>query len=685
MKRILILMLALALGLVLMVSCGESVPNDGATATTQQSGQGGTGSTDDDTGASTGTTDTSKGGSTTDTSKGGTTTDTSKGGSTTDTSKGGNTTDTSNGTTSSTGGTTDSGNTDSTEKEEVLDKNAPTVEGVLGSSLGVFNGADTFGDEGKISGFTNYTYQYDVSKYTGKTIVIATGGQYRFYGKSLNTQIFISPSAKGQKVNILLDGVDITYSGSGPVIFAEKCDAVTIATAPGTVNKLTDSSKNGENGVIKVKSCDLLMDGKGKLVIVANAKNGISNTKQLTINGGEYDITAVGHGVYGKTGLTVNGGKFTINCDKSGFKAGDDEVGNEVEGNVVIKACSVKIKSGTNGINAYGSVSIANGRFVVDAGTKGIDAKTNIDISGGVFILDCGEDAVQSKADVSISGNASLKLTTKGNGVEGVNVTVSTTGVIYIKTSPTYVVDAKGEYKKIDGVYILLDGSEKDSVTRYKLVECKGFEARNQLVINKATIGIDAYEDGMNAVNIKVESGKIAISTTKDGMDASESIVISGTANVTVCSSDKGLKAAKNVELKGGTTQILAKTDAIKADKLKVESGKHILHEKVEYVTEFKVSGGTFVSVATTKEPIVGSASIPNAYGDVASKKQCSKGAVIILTIGEGDNKVQETIVLYKDYTDKMCVFFAAEQNGKGTIQVGEDGEIEELTTGKFY
>ena len=680
MKKILIFMLALVLGLMLMVSCGKEAADE-TTATTQPSNQGSSASTADSTTDSSedNTTSTSAGG-TTDTSKKDDTTDTSKNGDTTDTSKKDDTTDTSKGGNTDTNGTTDSSNKD----EDVVEKKAPTVEGELGSSLGIFNSANTFGDEGKISGFTNYTYEYDLSKYSGKTINIKSGGQYRFYGKSVNTQIFISPTSKG-RVCILLDNADITYVGSGPVIFAEKCESVIIATAPGSVNKLTDNSKNGENGVIKVKSCDLTMDGKGKLILVANAKNGISNTKNLTINGGEYDITAVGHGIYGQLGLTINGGKFKIDCDKSGFKVGDTDAGEEVEGNVVITSGSIYAECGTNGINANGSVRIDNGRFNFVCGTKGIDAKTNIDIKGGIFTFDAGEDAIKSKTDVSISGNTSLKITTKGNGVEGDNITVSTAGVIYIKTSPVYVVDPSGEYKRIDGEYILLDGTEKDSVTRYKLVECKGFEANVLLSINNAIIGIDSFEDGMNADNIKIEGGKIAIATLKDGMDASESITVNGTAKITICSSDKGLKATKNVELKSGTTLIIAMTDAIKADKVNVAGGKHILHEKVEYVTEFKISGGTFVSVATTKEPVIASSTIPNVYGAVANLNLCTKDEIIVLMISDGKNQAQEKIVLYKDYTDKMSVFYATEQMGSGTIEIVDQGVTEDLITGKFY
>lgn len=563
--------------------------------------------------------------------------------------------------------------------DPTIDTTKPTVESVMGELLNVFTSEDTFGDEGKISSYTDYTNVNVKDLEGGKQYNIVSGGVYRLYGKAENGQIYIK--AKDQAVILLLDGVNLKYAGSAPVIYAEDCSKVTIVLAEGSNNYLEDSSINGENGAIKVKSCDLFLDGKGKLTIKGNSKHAISNTKNLTINGGTYHITSVRHGVYGKLGVTVNGGKFTINSARSGFKSGDDEVGKETEGNIVINACSALIRCNTNGINAYGAVEINNGRITVEALGKAVVATKDININGGTMIFNTSEDAIKSDTNVNISGTSNIKIATNGNGVECVNVDVSTTGVIYIKTIPSFTKDPAGIYKLVSGEYVLVDGTEAAYVERYTLRECKGFEIDEKIVVSSSKMGVNSYEDCFNAKIIEVKSGDIVLSTKKDGMDASESIAISGATNVNVLSSDKGLKAVSTVTLTSGNTTIVANTDAIKADTVSVVAGKHILFEKVEYVTSFTIRGGTFLSISTTNKPVEVRATIPNASGVITHKSLCVDGKQISVFMGAA----QVSVVLPKDYTEKMSVLFAAENQGECAVIIGSNEKTEILTQGKFY
>lgn len=121
-----------------------------------------------------------------------------------------------------------SGPNDKDEPE--LDTKKETVVDALGSSLKVFEAADTFGNEGQISKFTSYTAEYNLSTLSaGQRVTIKSGGTYRITGKNLNSQIFIQ--AKDAHVIILLDGVDLTSTTSVPAIYAEDCASVTIVLA----------------------------------------------------------------------------------------------------------------------------------------------------------------------------------------------------------------------------------------------------------------------------------------------------------------------------------------------------------------------------------------------------------------------------------------------------------------------
>ncbi|MBQ7226373.1 MAG: carbohydrate-binding domain-containing protein [Clostridia bacterium] len=561
------------------------------------------------------------------------------------------------------------------------DYDKPTVQEVLGELMNVFTAEDTFGNESKVQSFTDYT-DIDVSKVTNTQVVISQGGVYRVHGKNANCQLYLKAQEKGtQKVYLLLDGLDLSYSGSSPVIFADDFKEVHIVLAKGSYNTLRDSATNGENGAIKVKSCNLVLDGTGKLTITANAKHGISNTKELTINGGNYNITSVGHGIYGKQGVIINGGKYNISSAKSGIKAGDDEVGNEYVGKIEINSGSIKIRSTTNGINSYGTVSIINGRITVESNGKGIVATNDLNISGGTLILSTVEDTIKSDASVNITGKANIKITTNGNGVEAVNATVSTTGVIYIKTMPVFTKDVTGSYIYVNGAYVHIEDTDDDSGERYAVAECKGFEIKEKLTLNKATIGVDSFEDGLNAATVDAQSGKLVISTTRDGVDASNEVVIGGTVNVNIVDSNKGIKAATKVTLSAGETTVTADTDAIKADTVSIVSGKHILFEKVEYVTDFTIRGGVLLCVSTTNNPVSIKATIPNASGVIVNKDMCKNGQLLTLAMGT------ETVgvVLTKDFTEKMSVLYAAPSQGQCLVIIGQDEKRETLVQGSFY
>ncbi|MBO5091083.1 MAG: carbohydrate-binding domain-containing protein, partial [Clostridia bacterium] len=244
-----------------------------------------------------------------------------------------------------------------------------SVEETLKEELGVFEEETTFGNEGSL-GFTTNN-EIDVSKYLNKKISITEGGTYKVYGTSSDGQISIE--AVDQDVYIVLAGVSLTSGNSitGPAIFAKDCASVTIILEDGTENYLADNSANdGEGAVIRVRSCPLTLDGTGSLTIEANAKNAIANTKELTIEGGKYNIKAPGHGIYGKLGLTINGGTFDIEAEKSGFKSGDgDDTTNYEYGYIDINAGNTVISCGTNGFNCVGPVTIDNGRVEINAET----------------------------------------------------------------------------------------------------------------------------------------------------------------------------------------------------------------------------------------------------------------------------------------------------------------------------
>lgn len=575
---------------------------------------------------------------------------------------------------------TDSDSDTDTETDDGQDStyDKPTVENTLKNELSVFDKADTYGNEGNVLDYTT-TYSVDVKKEALSTrFKIDKGGTYRIYGTSKDGGIYIN--APDQSVVLVLDGVSLKSNYDYPAIYAEDCKSLTIVLKDGTQNYLYDTANNdGENAVLRVRSCNLTISGKGTLNIEANSKYGISNTKELTINSGNINITSPSHAIYGKMGVNINGGKLTLNTDKSGIKSGDEtDKDGAVVGYVKINASSTNIICETNGINCYGSVEINDGRISVKSSAgNAIDATENITINGGIMIFESYKSSIATDANVSIGGNANLKLITSGNGISGCDITISTSGVIYVKTTAVYE-DVTTDTPADDTRYIYWDGEYvKYDTTIHPLTaklyvrrDCRGVEADGKLTITNGTIGINSYEDAFNVNEFESSGGKMVISTIGDIVDATGKITISSNSNITVISAEKGLKA-NEVIINGGTLSITAEKDSINANSTVINGGTLYLFEKIDLGTSGTVSvnGGTVLIVCTNNKAQATGGSAKYISATVANKEVAVGGAWLQVSCGDTDYVL---VQLTKDYTEKMVIYYSSATVGSElTVEIG--------------
>ncbi len=585
----------------------------------------------------------------------------------TDTGTGGGNKDTQ--TDSSGGGNT----TDTGSKPVDPEKPAPpvyestTVEDELKSELGVFDAEDTYGNEGSIIDYVT-TNQIDVSRDAyNKQAFISEGGAYRVFGTSTDGQIYVS--APDQDVVLIFDGVSLTSGNSvvGPAIFAVDCASVTIVLVEGKENYLADNSANdGEGAVIRVRSCNLTIEGKGSLTVEGKAKNAIANTKELTINSGTFNISAKnGHGIYGKKGLNINGGKFNIDAGKSGFKSGDgDDTTSYEYGFINVNSGSISISSGTNGFNCIGPVSIKEGRVSITAENgNGIDALEDVKIGGGTMIINSYKSAIATDGDVEIKGASNLKLTTTGNGISAENATVDTDGVIYIKTTPVYekvtaeTSATKTRYVFVDDAYVIYDAAvHGKNATLFVLRDSKGFEV-TELTIKDGIIGIDSFQDCINTERFAMTDGKLVLFTASDAIDASVQADISEKAEIDVLGSEKGIKA-EVLNINGGTLNIVAEKDAINTSAGVMSDGVVYLFDKIDLGTDgtMSVNGGVLLVVSTTdnKQATTGDAPFISA---LVTEKESALAGNYLKVINGADIVLVE---LPKDYTEKMAVYYAS-------------------------
>jgi len=545
--------------------------------------------------------------------------------------------------------------------------------------LDIFDSENTFGNEGNTVDYTNAT-AIDVSEVAnGKTYAITKGGVYRIYGKTDDGQILINlKEAVNRDIVLVLDNLEMKYSGTKSVIYAEKCNSVKIVIPANTTTTLSDTSNNLEKGVIHVRTGGLTVDGKGTLVLNANAEKsrGIFNTKTLTINGGVYNITtAFSHGIQGEEGLVINGGTFNITSAKSGLKVGDFDEEKPLEavvGAMTINGGSLNINSKTNGISAYGSVTVNNGRINISAESDGIDVSDTITLNGGITDVSAANDGIKCDNAVNIAQNANLRLMAGNDGIDAVNVTVTTGGIVYIKTNVdnnAFIVDPNGSYIIKNGRFTLVDTSKYPDETYYSLESCKGIKADGNVVIENATLGVDSYEDALDGASVEIKSGRVVLASNDDGIDISGNVTVNGTLEVMY--SNKGIKTPSLTVGENGILTVISTSDAIDSSLVTVNGGTVFLFEKLD-LTDGKlvVNGGTVIAVSSTKNAVSAETIFNNlSVSSYPSTSNATYGNWLRVTNGEKSIALR----LPKSYEGKMSVTCISEDVSSGSylIEIG--------------
>lgn len=550
----------------------------------------------------------------------------------------------------------------------VVEYDTPTSKEELKGAIDIFNNT-SYTEKSTVYDYSTSTL-VDVSKdANNKSYTISEGGSYRITGTSANGSIYIK--AADQDVILVLAGVNLTSKFSSPAIYAEDCASVRIILADETENYLADGDKNGETGVIRVRNCNLTMDGRGSLTIVSSHKHGIANTKTLTVNGGTYNITTPngeGHALYGKEGLVINSGKFTINAGKSGFKSGDNDPLDLQVGQITINYTYADITCGTNAINCYGPVTINGGIIKVDSKSgNGIDAKEDILIKAeSVLSIKSQKSAIATDLNVSVEEGASLKLETTGNGISAKNITLSTGGVVYISTQAMYVkyepsddeTTPPDRFVKIDGEYVEYNETEHGNKTTYTRNNCKGLKADEKITISGGIIGIDSYEDSINTAELEISGGTIHLSTTGDGIEATNVSIDGAQTALTILNAQKGIKGNDSVVVNNGVITVNAVTDSINSNSTSIKGGTLYLFDKIDKgkTGSTTVTGGTVIMLSTTASPQLTSGSQGYLSRSLTKNNLCVFGADVRIKVGT--NVI--VLRLPKDYTEKLAIYYSA-------------------------
>lgn len=208
------------------------------------------------------------------------------------------------------------------------------------------------------------------AKANGNVVTVSKQGTYVISGRLTDGQIIVE-AAKTDKIQLVLDGVDVTCTNGAPLCI-KSADKTVLTLTEGSVNVFTD----GANGSEEQNACvfskdDLAVNGTGTLTVNGNYNNGIGSKNDLEIISGTVNVTAVKNGLKGNDSVAVLNGDIHITAGKDGIKSDNDTESGK--GYVYIENANITGKVGDDGIQAVNAIVFSKGRYEIECEGK----KTN--------------------------------------------------------------------------------------------------------------------------------------------------------------------------------------------------------------------------------------------------------------------------------------------------------------------
>lgn len=225
--------------------------------------------------------------------------------------------------------------------------------------------------------------------------IIADEGTYIVKGDLTDGQIVVE-SEKTDKVRIVLEGVNITNTGSSPV-YIKQADKVFLTIAEGTDNSLITKgefkeTEDGNDAVIFSKE-DITINGSGNLKIECETGKGISSKDDLVIVDSKINITAASHGLDSNDSIKLNNSGLNIVSGKDGLHSENND--DTSLGYIYIASGDIKIDAGDDGISALSNLVIDGGNINIEKSNEGLEGAI-VEINGGTVNLKASDDGINA-------------------------------------------------------------------------------------------------------------------------------------------------------------------------------------------------------------------------------------------------------------------------------------------------
>ena len=301
----------------------------------------------------------------------------------------------------------------------------------------------------------------------------------------------------------------------------------------------------------------LVLDGisvtnsKGAAIYCHSAKNLCvelaEGTENLLTDGGSYSFEGEGESAgddepdaafYSKSDVVFcGGGSLTVSGNyKGGIRCNDD---------LTVESGNLTVSAVNNGIRGSDSVVIEGGNVTVNAGKDGIKSTNETDeergyvlISGGSVTVSAGEDGIQAERDLSVTGGT-VSVTTTGEVASGGNdMDFGGWGHVWSGDSGSADDDATSKGIKSGGAMILSGGEITVSSTDH----CVHSAGTLNITDGRLTLSSSAGKGISAHGDLQIDGGTIDVLNSTEGIESKALFTING-GEISIIASDDGLNS----------------------------------------------------------------------------------------------------------------------------------------------
>lgn len=572
--------------------------------------------------------------------------------------------------------------------EGVADKDDAASDNVAGVEVEAsWEDAEAKAATGKITADTIITLNGDSISVTGRNVTvegtkatITAKGSYLISGTLNDGQIIVDTQDE-KKVELILNGVDITCSNNAPIYVISAPKKVVLELVDGSVNVVEDgteyvldtSSEDADNPSAAIYSKeDLEIKGEGTLYVTGNYNKGIFSKDDLTIESGNVFVVAADDGIRGKDSIEMLGGNVVIEAGADGFRTSNET--DEGKGYITISGGTLKITAEQDAIQAVTDFTMTAGNLDILCGGGSANASTKNDEWGQWGGMG-GRGGKGGPGFGGFGGQQSSTTTTETD--EASAKAIKAAGTLTISGGNVTIDSSDDAIHSNTNVYIsggVIDITSGDD----------GMHADEKLEISAGDINITKSYEGIESLDITISGGNIKVTASDDGLNAAggnDASALGGRPGQNMFGEGDGM-----ITISGGRLIVNAAGDGIDSNKNVVMTDGFVMvygptnsgNGPLDYGGTFKISGGTLMASGSA-----GMAQSVTGEGQAVLSFKLTMAADTILDIADSNGESLLTFASPKSY---QCVIFSSPELKSGdSYKVSSGGSYTTEATDGIY